>query len=288
MTSRAPARGGCRIATTALIALAVVFACRSVRPLAAAPAPLVSPVDVGRLQVLMINGGGTKSQNYQSHLLHLRGLHDVLQRAGVPGSLISLYVSDGADPTPDVAVREAQPEADFWLLEGSRLAEPLRTPVIYENSVVPGGTLAAATRADIEHWFETTGRTMRSGDTLLVYVTDHGVRNTEDPTNTAITLWGSGERLSVKELTAMLSRLDPGVRVVALMSQCFSGGFAELARARTTGELPDGSTCGYFSSTPDRPAYGCYPENRGRDNVGHSFHFIEGVAEGGDVPRGHQ
>jgi thiol-disulfide isomerase/thioredoxin len=288
MTSRAPARGGCRIATTALIALAVVFACRSVRPLAAAPAPLAAPADVGRLQVLMINGGGTKAQNYQSHLLHLRGLHDVLQRAGVPRSLISLYVSDGADPAPDIAVREAQPEGDFWLLEGSRLAAPLQSPIVYENSVVPGATLAAATRADIEHWFDTTGRTMRPGDTLLLYVTDHGVKNTEEPTNTAITLWGKGEHLSVKELETLLARLDPGVRVVALMSQCYSGGFANLARTRTTGELPDGSTCGYFSTTATRPAYGCYPENRGRDNVGHSFHFIEALAETGEFPRAHQ
>jgi hypothetical protein len=72
------------------------------------------------------------------------------------------------------------------------------------------------------------------------------------------------------------------------MSQCFSGGFANLARARTTGDLPDGSTCGYFSTTATRPAYGCYPENRGRDNVGHSFHFIEALAETGDFARAHQ
>ena len=274
---------------TALVALAVVFACRPAPPLAAAPTrPPGPPADTSRLHVLMINGGGTKSQNYQSHLLHLRGLHDVLQRAGVPRSMISLYVSDGADPAPDVAVREAQPEADFWLVEGSRLAEPLRTPVVYENSVVPGAVLGAATRGDLQHWFATTGRTLRPGDTLLLYVTDHGERDTEDSTNNAITLWGDGERLSVQELTAMLATLDPGVRVVALMSQCFSGGFAELPRVRTAAELPDGSTCGYFSSTADRPAYGCYPENRGRDNVGHSFHFIEAVAEGGDFPGAHE
>ncbi len=289
VTSRALPRGGCRIATTALMALAAVFACRSVPPLAAAPpGATVPPVDVSRLQVLMINGGGSKSQNYQSHLLHLRGLYDVLERAGIPGPMISLYVSDGTDPAPDVAVREAQPEADFWLLEGSRLAGPLRTPVVYENTVVPGATLSAATRAALQHWFDTTGRTMRPGDTLLLYVTDHGVRNKEDPSNNAITLWGDNERLSVKDLTAMLGQLDPGVRVVALMSQCYSGGFAELARVRSTGALPDGSTCGYFSSTPDRPAYGCYPENRGRDNVGHSFHFIEAIAEGGEFLRAHE
>src|SRR4029077_9361034 len=115
---------------------------------------------------------------------------------------------------------------------------------------------------------------------------DHGARGGQNGEN-AITLWGSGERLPVSELAAMLKTLDPGVRVVALMSQCYSGGFAELANARSTGELPDGSTCGYFSSTADRPAYGCYPENRGRDNVGHSFHFIEALAERGDFPWAH-
>ena len=234
----------------------------------------------------MIDGGGSKAQNYQSHLLHLRALHDILLRAGVPPGLMSLHVSDGADPAPDMAMREAQPEPDFWLLEGSALEGPLRTPVTYENSDVPGAVLSPATRGDIQHWFDTSGRTLRAGDTLLLYVTDHGARGGKTGEN-AITLWGSGERLPVSELAAMLKTLDPGVRVVALMSQCYSGGFAELANARSTGELPDGSTCGYFSSTADRPAYGCYPENRGRDNVGHSFHFIEALAERGDFPWAH-
>src|SRR5262249_58348070 len=85
----------------------------------------------------------------------------------------------------------------------------------------------------------------------------------------------------------MLNPPRPGVRVVTLMSQCFSGGFAERANARSTGPLPDGSTCGYFPPPADRPAYGCYAENRGRDNVGHSFHFIEALAERGDFPTAH-
>ena len=200
---------------------------------------------------------------------------------------MALYVSDGADPAPDVALRDAQPEADFWLLEGSPLADKLRTPITFESSVVPDATLAPATRADIARWFETTGRKLRRDDTLLLYVTDHGSLNKDDPTNNAITLWGRDERLPVRDLAGMLRTLDPGVRVVALMSQCFSGGFAELARARSSQALPDGSTCGYFSSTADRPAYGCYAENRGRDNVGHSFHFIEALAERGDFPTAH-
>ncbi len=237
---------------------------------------------------MLVNGGGRKAQNYQSHLLHLRSLYDLLRAADVAPDLITLYVSDGADPAGDVALREVQPETDFWLLEGSRLEAPLRTPVAFVDSQVPGAPLAPATRATLQQWFDTTGRTLRAGDTLLLYVTDHGTKgDRDDPLDNAITLWGENERLSVSELATMLGGLDPGVRVVTLMSQCYSGGFAELARARSSDPLPDGSTCGYFSSTADRPAYGCYPENRGRDNVGHSFHFIEALAERGDFRAAH-
>jgi thiol-disulfide isomerase/thioredoxin len=279
-------RGCHRVAVVMLLALAVC-ACRSRPATPAARRPANARADVSHLHVLMVNGGGSREHNYQSHLLHLRALYDLLERAGVPSQRMALYVSDGADPAPDVALREAQPEPDFWLLEGSPLADKLRTPITFENSVVPDAALAPATRGDIARWFETTGRKLRPDDTLLLYVTDHGSRNTDDPTNNAITLWGRGERLPVRDLAGMLRNLDPGVRVVALMSQCFSGGFAELARARSSEALPDGSTCGYFSSTADRPAYGCYAENRGRDNVGHSFHFIEALAERGEFPAAH-
>src|SRR6185295_7888197 len=34
-------------------------------------------------------------------------------------------------------------------------------------------------------------------------------------------------------------------------------------------------------------AYGCYPENRGRDNVGHSFHFIQALEATGNFPEAH-
>src|SRR5207253_2697851 len=85
------------------------------------------------------------------------------------------------------------------------------------------------------------------------------------------------EAISVKELAGLLGQLDRGVRVVALMSQCFSGAFANLMSVRTRDGEPSGTVCGYFSSTADRPAYGCYPENRGKDNVGHSFHFFQAL-----------
>src|SRR5439155_174589 len=99
------------------------------------------------LQVLMVNGGGTKAQNYQSHFLHLRRLLELLARAGVPSDHITVFSADGAAPEADMAVREIEPEADFRLLRGTRLGAALATQIVYANSEIPGVPLRAATRA---------------------------------------------------------------------------------------------------------------------------------------------
>jgi thiol-disulfide isomerase/thioredoxin len=242
---------------------------------------------VARLHVLAIDGGGSPAENYQSHLLHVEQLLDVLARAGVPPRRVSIFSSDGADPAPDLAVRQPQPEADFWLLEGTRLEQSLRTPITYVNSVIPGMTLETATKAGLRQWFERASQEIRPGDVLLLYVTDHGTKNPQDVSNNRITLWGKGESLSVIELEELLKLLHPQVRVVALMSQCYSGAFAHLVTGHAKGDLPSGAVCGYFSSTAERPAYGCYPENRGRENVGHSFEFIAALAAGARFPDAH-
>lgn len=272
----------------AAVALALlVGGCRP-RPAREAPALATPPPDVSRLHVLLLNGGGQPAQNYQSHLLHVQQLDGMLRRIGVPRDRVAIFSSDGDDPGLDLAMRDEQPEEDFWLLEGTRLEGPLKTPVVFETSTVPDATMMPASKAELGRWFETVGRSLPAGDTLFIYVTDHGTKNATDLTNNGITMWGVGESLSVQELGAMLAKLDPGVRVVTVMSQCFSGGFAYLGAARVANGGTPGTTCGYYSSTPDRPAYGCYPENRGRENVGHSFHFLEALAETGSVSAAHR
>ena len=78
-----------------------------------------------------------------------------------------------------------------------------------------------------------------------------------------------------------------------LMSQCFGGSFAH-AILPVVGDvpmddvLPDGNVCGYFASTADRRAYGCYPENRGKDGIGHSHTFIEALGALGSFPSAEQ
>jgi hypothetical protein len=245
----------------------------------AAPAP-------GQLYVLAINGGGDRLDNFASHLSHLHQLVDVLTAGGVPKAHITVLASDGANPAADLATREPDPE-HAWLLHGIHLDPLLTDLTTYESSTLPGVDLRPATPAALGRAITELRGRLHDGDTLLVYVTDHGTQSHRDPTGNRITLWGNGASVSVARLGAMLARLPRGVRVVSLMSQCYSGGFAYLHEAREHHRRPGGATCGYFSSTPDRPAYGCYPEVRGQKAIGHSFEFLSALAAGGRFPAAH-
>jgi hypothetical protein len=250
---------------------------------------LASPVGAetkGDLRVLAINGGGDRLENFASHLAHLHQLVDLLAAAGIPADHVTVLSSDGNDPTPDLATREPDPE-NAWLLQGTHVDPLLRDLTSYENSALPGVELRPATVASLSRTVGELGTRLHPGDTLLVYVTDHGTQGHRDPLDNRITLWGPHESISVARLGALLARLPPKVRVVSLMSQCYSGGFAYLHEAREHSRTPSGGTCGYFSSTPDRPAYGCYPEVRGQKAVGHSFEFLSALARRGRFAAAH-
>ena len=113
------------------------------------------------------------------------------------------------------------------------------------------------------------------GDELLLFVTDHGERNKRDPDNGTISLWQ--EKLSVQELKDLLALLQPAVRVVMIMSQCYSGSFANAMYNGAGLFGASGDICGFFSTTRDLRAYGCYPEGRDRDRMGHAFQFIDAL-----------
>ena len=228
------------------------------------------------LYVVAVNGGGRREINYRSHLQHVRSLAALLTAAGVPKEHVAIFSADGEDTAADVATKETTVEQGAWLLPPS-VAGAMGPQIEYVSSTVEGYVLRPARAEALRAWFEDQGRRLGAGDTLLFYVTDHGDKNEEDLTNNTITLWG--EKLSVSELHDLLAILDPEVRVVLLMSQCYSGAFARLMYRQDGDTSPSGQVCGFFSAAPDRPAYGCYPENRGKDGVGHSHRFLEALGE---------
>ena len=252
----------------------------------AAAATDAAAVASSELHPLLINGGGRPEENFRSHVLHLEELVQLLDQVGVPPERIGVLASDGNHPAPDVA-RRGQDPPDFWLLDGTGLQEWLQEPISYENTKLPGLALQPATRSSIRRWFRDASRRLRPGDTVFLYVTDHGKDDPRDPRKNHITLWGQRESLTVRQLAAELERLPAGVRVVTLMSQCFSGGFAHLLDVRARRQLPSGAACGYFASTEDRPAFGCYPEASRSDRSGHSFAMFDALKATGSLHAAH-
>lgn len=261
------------------VAAVALAACRPAIPPPAQPAAAVPVTRLGEFRAVLINGGGKPPMNFQSHLTHVRTLVDFLRAHDVPADDITIFSGDGADPAADLSVRANEVTADAWLLPPA-LAHRLR-PVKLIDSTVPGFTLQPATRDALRAWFESDGSKLGAGDTLLLYVTDHGEENKKNNADNTIVLWN--ESLSVTQLREMLALLNPDVRVVMLMSQCFSGSFANAMWPPDQPLAASGNVCGYFASTADRPAYGCYPENRGVDGVGHSHHFFEALDALGDM-----
>lgn len=239
------------------------------------------------MTVLLLNGGGTPQANYWSHLEHLRAFRTVLEEAGIPSSRISILASDGADPAPDLAERRSSSHPADWILGDGAFDRLLGAKTDLVDSTLPDATLQRADRAGVEKWFESVGRTLRAGDTLLLFVTDHGTLNREDPTDNRITLWGPNEAISVRELRSLLeSRIAPGVRTVTIMSQCYSGSFAHVTPLDADVPL-DRTTCGYFSTTALRQAYGCYPEAAEDGQRGHAIRMADALRRLGGLPEAH-
>ncbi len=242
----------------------------------------------GTLHALLLNGGGSANENFASHRAHLEQALALLTRAGLDREHIHVFASDGSNPGNDLAVAsKSAPPDGLWLLDGTDLAGAFTPPLELANTQLDGVTIAPATRKSLNDWFSSTGRKLKAGDTLFLFVTDHGNNPSThnrtgkpvpvDPMQSRISLWG--EDLTVGQMKQLLEKLPRGVRTVALMSQCFSGGFAQLFRVH--------GTCGYFSSTADRPAYGCYPENLGANGVGHAFVFLRALARTGTTTAAH-
>lgn len=256
-------------------------------PAAALAPPTPPPPDPARFHALLVNGGGSPNINYQPHLAALASLREVLLHAGIPPTQVDVLSSDGDDPAPDLTVLATETPEDRWLLDGTRLERSLGSPLQLVSSALPGATLGPATKAGLSAWFDGRGKALRAGDTLLFFVTDHGTKGPAGPETNAITLWGPEQSITVSEVSSLLAKLAPGVRVVSLMSQCFSGGFAGLSAHNQAGAAGP-TVCGYFSSTADRPAYGCFPENIGDDTVGHAHDFARALAATHSMAEAHR
>ncbi|MFT5685448.1 MAG: hypothetical protein ACI8RZ_006399 [Myxococcota bacterium] len=224
---------------------------------------------------VLINGGHKAKSNYESHLVHLEGMAEVLASRGVTEPVV--FAADGDDPGRDMAVRKPFEHPERWLLEDTCLAS--RLPRIQLKDTPWDGPRQPASAEALSAWF--SDPPLSAGDTLLLYTTDHGWRDKETG-DAGLWLWG--EKADSDDMTRWMSALPDGVTTVMVMSHCYSGAFAESVM---DGAL-DGSSCGFFSAPKDRRAYGCYPEGRASHTMGHGFRFIDALADAESAAAAHE
>ena len=229
---------------------------------------------------LAIGGGHSRDSNQVSLEKNVRFYQQLLKERHVPAAQQSVYFADGSAADADVQAKDvdALPKANRLMAEFFGTERDLG--LHYRNNEVPA-VHGAATRENIESWFADIGQTLKSGDRLIIYVTAHGEKSevNENPYETSIMLWND-EKLTVSEFVGLLDRLPEGVSVVAVMVQCYTGGFARMIfdDADEESDLAKQSRCGFFATVHDRVAAGCTPDVDETTYVEYSTYFWEALA----------
>ncbi len=265
--------------------------------------PVVTPIasPVSRWRLLAVSGAARVDDNAIAHERNVRFVAESLARLGVARGAQQVLFADGPDPAADVHYEEADP------VERQRLYALglLRTDTgrardamhRFVNHTVPDAE--PADLASVERVLRADAtRAVASAalEPLLLYVTDHG-RDAPRHDNGYIVLWGDRD-IDVHALADLLDVQPPRRRIVAVMSQCYSGAFAALVYQHGDPRRPIAGhdRCGFFAAPSDRQSAGCTPETdesryddyttwffaalAGRDRTGHAVRDADRDGDG--------
>lgn len=225
---------------------------------------------------LLTIGGGYSPQGNQVSLEKNVLFYQELLAERKPAARHDIYFADGNAPGRDLQYADpASPAPKANRLMAEIFGSDRDLGLDYRSSAIPNAR-GASSRANIARWFGEVGPKLKAGDRLILYVTAHGGKSGDKkrPHNTKLYLWNR-ESIEVDELAKHLDGLDPGVQVVAVMVQCYSGGFAHMIFQGGDSDegLSDQSRCGFFATVHNRPAAGCTPDIDEADYHEYSSYF---------------
>lgn len=205
-----------------------------------------------------IVGGGPVIGNSQAQIeLNVNWVIQVLQSN--PGARqLHVYYTDGNGPGKDVVLWQPPKESRETLQPLARVFNEVNANgESYHSHQIPhviGGTEASVLKPSLEKEFSE----LKPGDRALFVYNGHGLQDSNDAAGNTLRLWNN-TRLSVRELDQIMNRIDPGVPVRFVFTQCYSGGFERLVHpdAKDTLELGEANRCGFFAEATDREAEGC-------------------------------
>lgn len=268
--------------------------------------------------ILTIGGGPTPESNQVSLESNVLYFQRTLAKLGMDGLDHQILFADGEDERRDLQYQAREKGGDELKSMLAEIVGPTNDYQFnYRTSSIPGISGAAKPDA-IEDALTKLSNQLTSNDRLVFYFTGHGGRprpgtqpresrfrksvetkdKAEEPqpkkddkdkdkekknpltdSDNLTHLWPH-EQMSVKEWTDLLDRLPADTKVVAVMVQCYSGGFGNLIFKG--GESKNGIAaqprCGFFSTVPDRVAAGCTANIDQAEYREYSSYFLEAIS----------
>ena len=222
-----------------------------------------------------IIGGGPFPQSSQGQIeLNVNWVIQVLDSSSGARQL-HIYYTNGTAPGKDVVLWQLPKESRETLQPLARVFDEVNANgESYRSRQVPhvsGGTEASVLKPSLEKEFSE----LKPGDRALFVYNGHGLQDSRDAAGNTLRLWNN-TRLSVRELDQIMNRIDSGVPVRFVFTQCYSGGFERLVHpdAKDTLELGEANRCGFFAEATDREAEGCSASIRIGDYRDYSTFFF--------------
>lgn len=207
---------------------------------------------------LVMAGGGAPSYNEIALEKNVLYFQRTLQTLGFNPAAVRTFFANGRDGQATVRYMSGQKE-------------------LFKVPEIPHLT-GASTLSNFQNWMQ---QTIRENDRrpIFFYFTGHGYRNPLNLNDNAMILWQE-ELLSVRQFASSLDQLPQEVPVVTMMSQCYSGSFANFIYQGGDPQQPIAlqTRCGFFATIKSRPSVGCTPEVNEADYRDYSSSFFAGLS----------
>jgi len=223
----------------------------------------------GEQHVFLIGGGDEVTNSQVQIEANTRWVREVLET--LPGQRrLHLYFSDGDDPAPDVTEWRRPPDDPGSLQPLARVFNAYWSNGEHYRNHRLGRVAGPTDRAFLAGALRHSFRQLSPGDRVLLVFNGHGAAEEESGSQHRMLLWNS-THMEVSDLEAVLAALPDAVRFRFVLTQCFSGGFARLAR-------PGSNRCGFMAEAADQPAEGCSAAIDQQDFQDYSSYFFAALA----------
>ena len=177
---------------------------------------------------LLVGGGPSINENEISIENNMKFVYGNIIKV-VDKKYISLLFSDGKNPALDtyyLSKNNINSELYKWL---TVIFTSFKSKLLsYKSNKIDFDNLKPAIKSNLRAELLRLSRVLTKNDSLVIYFVGHGGSHTNIfNENTSFYLWNN-ESIDVVELNNILSVFPKGVKIISIMSQCYSGGFSNI------------------------------------------------------------